>query len=156
MDGLGALPWESVMSVLPAPTPSRHPVDVGTRTEATILSELVRRGYQVLLPFGQNQRYDLVLEIDGSFMRVQCKTGRLRNGCIEFNTRSTRVNTKRTVQRDYKGQVELFMVHCLETNGIYAVPVDEASRHHGTLRIDPTANGQDKRVRWARDYELPE
>ena len=58
--------------------------------------------------------------------------------------------------RDYKDQIELFMVHCPETGGTYAIPIDEATRSHGTLRIDPTANGQDKRVRWARDYELPE
>lgn len=110
----------------------------------------------MLLPFGQNQRYDLVLEIDGSFVRVQCKTGRLRNGCIDFNARSTRVNTKRAVTHDYRGQIELFMVHCPETGGTYAVPVGEATRSHGTLRVDPTANAQEKRVRWAREYELPE
>jgi hypothetical protein len=40
------------------PEPSKHPVDVGLRSEAAILSELVRRGYSVLLPFGVNQRYD--------------------------------------------------------------------------------------------------
>ena len=85
-----------------------------------------------------------------------CKTGRLRNGCVEFNTSSVQVNTKRAVIRDYKGEVELFMVHCPETGGTYAIPIDEATRSHGTLRIDPTANGQDKYVRWARDYELPE
>jgi hypothetical protein len=144
------------MRARPVPTPSRHPVDVGTRTEATILSELVRRGYQVLLPFGQNQRYDLVLDIEGSFLRVQCKTGRLRNGCVMFSAKSIRSNTRRAVLRDYAGDIELFIVHCPETDGIYAIPVDEATRTQGTLRIDPTANGQDKRVRWARDYELPE
>ena len=79
-----------VISVLPRPRPSSHPVDVGLRTEATILSELLKRGYQILVPQGQNQRYDLVLDVDGSFLRVQCKTGRLRNGCIEFSARSVR------------------------------------------------------------------
>ena len=48
------------------------------------------------------------------------------------------------------------MVHCPENGGIYAIPIEEATRARGTLRIDPTANGQEKRVRWARDYELPE
>ena len=38
---------------------------------------------------------------------------------------------------------------------IYVIPIDDATRTQGTLRIDPTANGQNKRVRWARDYELP-
>jgi PD-(D/E)XK endonuclease len=144
------------MRALPAPTPSSHPVDVGLRTEAAILNELVKRGYNVLLPFGQNQRYDLVIDVEGSFLRVQCKTGRLRNGCVVFAAYSMRSNTRKALRRDYKDDVELFMVHCPETGGLYAIPIDEATRTHGTLRIDPTANGQDKRVRWARDYELPE
>jgi hypothetical protein len=41
------------------------------------------------------------------------------------------------------------------TGGLYVIPIGDATRTQGTLRIDPTANGQDKRVRWARDYELP-
>ena len=57
--------------------------------------------------------------------------------------------------RDYKGEVELFIVHCPETERLYAVPIEDATRTQGTLRIDPTGNRQDKRVRWARDYELP-
>ncbi|HEY7150455.1 MAG TPA: group I intron-associated PD-(D/E)XK endonuclease [Solirubrobacterales bacterium] len=58
---------------LPRPSPTNHPVDVGQRTEAAILSDLVRRGYSVLLPFGVNQRYDLLLDLGEKFVRVQCK-----------------------------------------------------------------------------------
>ena len=140
---------------LPLPVLSRHPVDVGSRTEAVMLAELVRRGYKVLMPFGHNHRYDLVLDIEGSFIRVQCKTGRLRGGCVLFSAKSVRSNTREHVQRDYKEDVEMFMVHCPETDRIYAVPIDDATRTRGTLRIDPTSNGQNKGVRWARDYELP-
>jgi hypothetical protein len=140
---------------LPPPIPSRHPVDVGARTEAYILAELARRGYRVLLPFGFNQRYDLVLEVDGAFLRAQCKTGRLRDGCVLFGAHSTCSNKKRNVIRDYKEDVELFIVHCAETERVYVIPIADVTRTQGTLRIDPTGNGQDKRVRWARDYELP-
>jgi hypothetical protein len=35
---------------------SSHPVDVGQTTEAIILSELVKRGHNVLVPFGTNHR----------------------------------------------------------------------------------------------------
>ena len=142
--------------MLPAPVLTNHPVDVGTRTEGAILSELVRRGYGILLPFGVNQRYDLVLDIDGKFMRAQCKTGRLRNGCVIFSAQSARSNTRAAIHRDYKEDVELFLVHCPETGGTYAIPIEDATRSHGTLRIEPTANGQGKGVRWARDFELPE
>jgi PD-(D/E)XK endonuclease len=140
---------------LQAPAVSSHPVDVGLRTEAAILAELVGRGYQVLLPFGTNQRYDLVLDMDGGFIRAQCKTGRLHNGVVRFSTRSIRSNTRRTFFRDYTNEIELFLVHCPETDGIYAVPVDEAPAGYGYLRVDPTRNGQEERIRWARDYELP-
>jgi PD-(D/E)XK endonuclease len=42
----------------------------------------------VLLPFGVNQRYDLVLDLDGHLVKAQCKTGRLRKGVVSFSTRS--------------------------------------------------------------------
>ena len=54
-----------------------------------------------------------------------------------------------------KGQIELFAV-CTENERIYAVPIEDATRSEGRLGIEPTGNHQDKRVRWARDYELPE
>ncbi len=50
---------------LPKPKLTNHPVDIGLRTEAAILSELTRRGYAVLVPWGVNQRYDLVLDLGG-------------------------------------------------------------------------------------------
>ncbi len=46
-------------------------------------------GYELLVPFGENTRYDLVF-FDGSrFARVQCKTGRLRDGAVIFRTSSS-------------------------------------------------------------------
>lgn len=143
------------MVLPPPPPPTGHPVDVGFQTEAIILAELARRGYRVLVPFGYNQRYDLVLEIEGCFIRVRCKTGRLRDGCVTYRAQSVRSNTRNVLIRDYKDDVELFIVYCPDTGRLYVVPIDDATRTQGTLRIDPTANGQGKRVRWARDYELP-
>src|SRR5688500_610517 len=143
------------MSLPPPPAANGHPVDVEIRTEALILAELVRRGYKVLVPFGSNHRYDLVLDLGGEFARAQCKTGRLRGGCVIFPAASIRSNSCKTLIRDYKDDVELFIVHCPETDRVYVIPIDDATRTEGRLRIDPTANGQHKRVRWARDYELP-
>lgn len=138
------------------PALSYHPVDVGERTEGAILSELVRRGYCVLVPFGVNQRYDLVIDLDGEFVRAQCKTGCLRGGVVEFRTRSVRSNTARTATRGYVGEADIFLVHCPDTGGIYSVPVNDAPRGgHMYLRVDPTRNGQTQGVRWAKTYELP-
>ena len=119
------------------------------------MSELVRRGYNVLVPFGTNQRYDFVIDLEGKFIRAQCKKGRLRNGVIRFPARSTRLNSQGVYFRSYTGEVEIFLVYCPETDRIYAVPVEEVPPTDGWLRVKPTRNGQEDRVRWARDYELP-
>lgn len=140
---------------LPKPQLTSHPVDVGHRTEAVILSELVRRGYRVLLPFGVNQRYDLVLEGDGKFLKVQCKTGRLREGAIRVHPLSTQSNTCRTTVRDYVGEVDLFAIYCPDNGIVYVLPASEVPTRGMHLRVDSPRNGQRKRVRWARDYELP-
>jgi hypothetical protein len=135
---------------------SRHPVDVGERSEAIILAELVKRGHRVLVPYGTNHRYDLVIDTGTRFRRAQCKTGRLRQGVIKFNTASTRANTLRAYTKPYdSGQIELFLIYCPETERVYALDVDEATSSQGALRVDPTANGQAKRIRWAADHELP-
>jgi hypothetical protein len=135
---------------------SRHPVDVGERTEAIILAELVKRGHRVLVPYGTNHRYDLVIDTGDRFLRVQCKTGRLRRGVVTFNTASTRANTLRAYTAPYDAdQIDLFLIYCPDTGQVYALDVDEAASSHGALRVDPAANGQAKRIRWAADHELP-
>ena len=118
------------------------------------MSELVRRGYCVLVPWGFNHRYDLVLDVSGRFLRAQCKTGRLRNGAIAFRTCSVRSNTKRAYLRDYKGEVDLFLVYCPETEGTYAVPAEVAPSNMMHLRVDRCRNRQRENIRWARDHDI--
>jgi hypothetical protein len=131
-----------------------HPVDVGLRHEALIVSELLRRGLHVLLPHGFNRRYDLVLDLDDRFLRVQCKSARLTNGAVCFNTVSTRSNRRSTLRRSYVGEIEYFMAYCPSTDEIYAVPIEEAPLYSVTLRVTPSANNQTSKVRMAHDYLL--
>ena len=141
----------------PPPSPDDpHPVDVGDRTEAIVIAALMRRGYRVLRPLSANQRYDLVLDLGDRFLRVQCKTGRLRGGAIVFSTRSVRSNRNGTFVRSYTDEADVFLVHCPATDRIYAVPVGESGvLKAASLRVTAPANGQSKGIRWAVDYELP-
>ena len=152
---LASKPGDGLEAWLTAPRLSNHPVDVGQRSEAAILAELVRRGHRVRLPFGTNQRYDLVIEHDGKFLRCQCKTGRLIDGVVQFRPQSVRSNTSTTVFRSYLGEAELFLVYCPQNKRIYAVPVESAPSSLMYLRVAPTRNGQKDRIQWAKDYELP-
>jgi hypothetical protein len=114
-------------------------------------------GYQLLVPFGENTRYDLVIDDGVRLARVQCKTGRLRNGVIVFRTVSTYGHhpNPKILKRDYLGEIDFFGVYCPETAGVYLVPIsDIPNRAMAYLRIDPPLNAQRKRIRFAADYEL--
>ena len=109
----------------------------------------------MLIPFGVNHRYDLVLDLGEKFVRVQCKTARIEGSCVKFSCQSVRSNTKNTLSRDYRGDADLFVAYCPQNDRVYAVPVEDAGRTQIMLRLSPPANNQRLGVRWAADYELP-
>jgi PD-(D/E)XK endonuclease len=134
-----------------------HPKDKGDRTTLAVMLALRDAGYAVLLPFGENTRYDLVVDDGQTFSRVQCKTGRLRDGTVLFNTCSCyghHINTGLS-RRDYHGQIDYFAVYCPETGWVYLIPIDAVpNKSGGSLRVEPPRNNQRRYVRWAADFEL--
>ncbi|HEU5380614.1 MAG TPA: group I intron-associated PD-(D/E)XK endonuclease [Ktedonobacteraceae bacterium] len=134
---------------------------IGELSQAHIIAQLLEAGYRVLLPYGDNLRYDLVIEdADGRFWRVQCKTGWLENNgaLIEFSTASTYYHTKAGRigygRKHYQGAVDYFAVYCPDIKKVYLVPIDHLPLTNAMLRLVPTANGQKKNIRWAKDYEV--
>lgn len=138
--------------------PARNHKATGELSQAHILAQLLEAGYHVLLPYGDNLRYDLVIEdAEGQLLKVQCKTGWIdkQKSVIKFATASSYNHTmKSKMWRHYRGQCEYFAVYCPETKGVYLVPVDEVGVTQMILRLVPTANNQKKGVRWAKDYEI--
>ncbi len=66
----------------------------GDETEAAILSRLMELGLSVSVPFGDSDRYDLVVDDGRCLYRVQCKTGSWVNGAIRFNLYTSTVNSE--------------------------------------------------------------
>src|SRR4051794_37999912 len=66
-----------------------HPKFIGDRSALAVMYALRARGYDLLVPFGENTRYDLVVDDGDSLAKVQCKTGRIRNGAIAFKVCSS-------------------------------------------------------------------
>lgn len=135
-----------------------HPKDIGDRTTLAVMWALREINVPFSIPFGENTRYDLVIEEpDGRLARVQCKTGRLRNGAVLFALCSAYGHHRnpKTHRRDYRGQVEYFAVYCAETTGIYLIPIQALrGRVSAALRVADPANSQRKFVRFARDFEI--
>jgi PD-(D/E)XK endonuclease len=124
----------------------------GDISVGAVAAQLMKKGYVVLMPLSDNQRYDFVIEKDGAFQRIQCKTGHLtrKGDVIEFWSCSQ----GRGPRKNYRGQAEFFGVYCPKIDSTFLVPVGHVGKVHGYLRLEKAANGQNKGVRYAEDYRV--
>jgi hypothetical protein len=124
----------------------------GNATEGAVLNAFLVRGFGVLVPFGDGHPVDLVVHLGGrDFLRVQCKTARLVDGCIGFNSRSTDHGRG---PGTYAGLADMFGVYFPPLGSVYLVPVAEVSGFSVQLRVKPALNNQKRRVRMAADYTV--
>jgi hypothetical protein len=128
------------------------PGQQGTRTEGVVLAALLRRGYDVLIPFGV-ARYDLVIEGTDGFKRVQCKTARVRGDVMTFKVCSTPPGG--TV-RNYVGQIDYIGVYLPDLDEVYMIPVEAVGdcRTEASFRLRPSGTGRHYGTRIAADYRL--
>lgn len=128
------------------------PGERGNLSEAKILAAFVAAGYLVSVPFGAGHKYDFVIDDSTCLLRVQCKTGRIKNGALLFNGYSKSGNG--AVRTSYRGLADLFAVLNPHDDNVYIVPVNEVGMTDVSLRLAPTLNKQAQGVRWAEIYRL--
>lgn len=127
----------------------------GNRSQAEVLTALLRAGYVVSLPFGDGHPYDFVVDDGKNMHRIQCKTGRLRNGAVRFNTASTLgARGGLLSRRGYIGRADLFAVFCQATGGTYLIAVASTPKAQCNIRVAPSLNGQQRLVRLGEECAL--
>ena len=111
-------------------------------------------GYNVLLPFGDSQRYDLVVEKSGKFQKIQVKTITKKNGAIQVDARVIGHNLgKFNIYHPTKKDFDILAVVEMKTQEVYIIPFDGNLRRI-RLRVSRTKNNQKKNIRLADDYLL--
>lgn len=129
--------------------------DIGETAEAKALARLKEKGFAVLTPFGDNQKYDLVYEKGRDFVRAQVKNGNLKDGSVKFNCYTSNSNTVETKQKSYtKEDIDVFIVYCSELEKVYEVPVEDTGSSNKSLRVEDVSERYAHPVDWAEDREL--
>ena len=118
----------------------------GTLTELAVAKALLKKKYPISFPYGENQRYDLVVEINGILKKVQCKNGRFRNEGVQFNCSGT--------NGPYTNDADFFGVYCIELDKTYLVPVDEVGVREARLKLENIKQYPEQKIRWAKKYEI--
>jgi len=126
----------------------------GNISEAIILAFLLKSGHSVSIPFGNNSRYDMILDNGKTLSKIQCKTGRLVNGCVVFKTTSTNGFTGK--KTNYINDIDFFIVYCPELNSIYKIHVSEAPTGGNMhLRVEaPKTSYFISTINWAYNYKI--
>lgn len=125
----------------------------GQLSQAIVLAKLVESNMRVLIPFGDNERYDLAVDQDGILIRIQCKTGRLNDSSIVAKSCSN-VGSASYTNRDYRGEADLFSVYSPQTHAVYLVPVMSVGRTGFSLRLKDKGPLKRGNALYAPSYEL--
>lgn len=135
---------------------------IGNIVELQCLSKFTELGYEVSIPYGNGARYDFVADVNGKFLRIQCKSCThpiIKNhinkeydtSAIHISTSSQTTNTKKTTRNNYsKDQIDYFATYY--EGKVYLIPVEECSTSK-TLRFAPPQNGTNIYNK-AEDYEI--
>jgi hypothetical protein len=126
---------------------------VGDETEAKVLTTLISNGFSVSVPFGDNDKYDLIVDNEGALYRIQCKTAwRTKTGTIRFNTHSQTTEDGEYRESTYDGEVDAFIVRYPQTDNLYWIDAEETPEQKMELRF--SADIDHPSINWAEDYEF--
>ena len=126
-----------------------HKKTKGYIAEMAVASRFLRMGWRVLFPFGENNRYDLVAEKDGEFVRIQVKYVTPRNGALDINCRSS---NNWSVDKYTTKQIDTIAVYDSKNCNIYFVPSARLNSSRIKLRIKAAKNKQRSKINKADDF----
>ena len=87
-----------------------NPSQIGQITELKCQTYLIEKGWNILIPIGNYQKYDLVIEKNGKFYRIQCKHAtEQETGFLVRTKYDKRVNGKVIKETYTKEDIDYFM-----------------------------------------------
>lgn len=133
-----------------------HTKDVGIIGETVAVAEFTKRGIPVLVPVGDNLRYDFVFELKHEFYRVQVKTCLKDNdGICQFCAKSSKNHTTNKRYDNYQGDVDYFFFYCVSLDLFAVVPMEVIGKQvNFNLRVKPPLNNQSKSIHYFSEYSL--
>lgn len=133
----------------------------GTMTELHCILDLTNLGIRCLKPVDESSKYDVVADINGKFIRIQCKTASWVTDTVQekvafmISTCCQTTNTKATTRHKYsKNDIDYFYTW-FEGQG-YLVSIEEATGVTFRWRYEYPSSNQRQGIHIANDYKIEE
>lgn len=105
-----------------------HTKTKGNLAETFVLANLIKEGFTVSIPYGENSRYDLIVETQNGLKKVQIKymSKRKDRGYYVLTLKSIRANkNKNRIVHYTKEEIDFIIGYCLDNNSCYIIPLDK-------------------------------
>ena len=128
----------------------------GSVAELRIAAAATELGIPVLQPMTEHGRYDLVFEIGGRLLRIQCKWARVESDVVVVRLCNYRITTRGRKRTKYlAGEIDGVAAYCGDLDRVYLLPPElVVGRSQLHLRLGPPRNSQRAALHWATEYEL--
>lgn len=129
---------------------------IGNLVELQCITRLYELGCSVSIPFGNSDKYDLIIDVDGRLYKVQVKhSAEVLNEqneveYITFKCTWQSHNSKGYIRKQYKAEeIDFFATYY--KGECYLVPQKECSNVK-ILRINAPKNNQKQKISYLNDY----
>lgn len=131
--------------------------NIGNLTELQCIARFYELGYSVSIPYGDSEKYDFIVDVNGNLYKLQCKHANVHmdNDVVDYISIKTCWQSGYTKKSSYKRnrytkeQCDYFVTYYEGKN--YLIPVEECSNEK-RLRLIPPKNGQTKDINFLENF----
>ena len=126
---------------------------IGNIGEAKVLAKFVEMGIPIYIPFGDDEKADLVAEFNGKLNKIQVKTSiKSKNGCSIFDLTSSTAHRTNGGRRNSNSEIDYFALYSLDRDKIYLMKAPDNPMTAITIRFEDTKSGKKIGVNYESDF----
>ncbi len=106
----------------------------GDIAEQAVILEALKKGWDVSVPIGDRLPYDLVLDVEGTLLKIQVKSAwfdSIKQNYVVDNRR-TKTNRRKMVREEYDDSDFDFAILYIENLNVYYIMPSEVFRSYGS------------------------
>lgn len=127
---------------------------IGNIGEAKVLAKFVELGIPVYLPFGDNEKADLIAEFNNKLNKIQIKTSiKAENGTMVFDLTSSTQHRKKGQKHLYNdNEIDYFACYNIQRDKIFLMNIKDITTSIVIVRYEYPKNNQISKCHFEKDF----
>ena len=112
--------------------------------ESATVTELLKRGFNVLLPFGDRLSYDIAADYGDKLIKIQVKSAWIEKKTNRYvvDVRQTKTNRRKMIRKYYTDKdFDFAIIYIPDSEEFFIIPVQEFRKYKSSMTLRE-ANGR--------------